>query len=322
MFKDRSVNKYANIKTIALLFFIISLISVSFAFVISSNKGDNKKDESSFTFYSGEHQDKYAAVFLDGILKSLSKNGVILSKKETKENEDLVYGKLNDLSSNLKEGSNKHFVFHFNDKEFGEQMKHFSEEMKLLKPHIRKQLDSLHFEFDADSFNNQMRELKSQLAPLKNMRIQIFNDLNEEDIDIPDIEMDEKDFNIDVDGINKELEKAAEEIKKSKEEIAKLDIPELTIRVNEEIKKANIDLKRSKKEIKKLDQFLKDFKQEMVKDNLIKNSGDKIDLKVDDGDIYVNGKKLPGELAKKYKKLYMEKFGHNPHHSLEFKSED
>jgi aspartokinase len=191
-------------------------------------------------------------------------------------------------------------------------MKHFGEEMKHMKPHIHMMLDSLNFNFDT----------LAQLAPLKNMRIQIFNDLNDEDIDIPDIEMDKKDFNIDMDGINKELEKAAEEIKNSKEEIAKLDIPELTIRVNEEIKKANIDLKRSKKEIHKLDQFLKDIKQEMVKDDLIKNSEDKIDLKIDDGDIYVNGKKLPDDLAKKYKKLYMDKFGHNPHHPFELKSED
>ena len=174
-------------------------------------------------------------------------------------------------------------------------------------------LDSMNFNFDT---------LANHLSPLKNMRIQIFNDLNDEDIDIPDIEMDEKDFNIDMEGINKELEKAAEEIKNSKEEIAKLNIPELTKRIDEEMKKANIDLKRSKKEIHKLDQFLKDIKQEMVKGNLIKNPGDKIDLKIDDGDIYVNGKKLLDDLAKKYKKLYMDKFGHNPHLPFELKSED
>ena len=82
------------------------------------------------------------------------------------------------------------------------------------------------------------------------------------------------------------------------------------------MRNVNIDLKRSKKEIHKLDQFLKDIKQEMVKDNLIKTPRDKISLKIDDGDIYVNGKKLPDDLAKKYKKLYMDKFGHNMHHAL------
>jgi DUF4097 and DUF4098 domain-containing protein YvlB len=49
----------------------------------------------------------------------------------------------------------------------------------------------------------------------------------------------------------------------------------------------------------------------MVKDNLIKNTNDEIKLKITDGDIYVNGKKLPEDLQKKYKKMYREKFGHN-----------
>jgi hypothetical protein len=320
MLNERQAKSYLNIrtKTLLLLVVVLSLVSVSYALVVGIKKEDDHKKQETFTFYSGEKQDKYEAVFSNGEMKSLSKNGKLLSKDEMKDKEDLVYDRINDLGNKNKED----FVFHFDDKKFSERMKHFGEEMKHFKPHIHMMLDSLNFNFDTLSFGKQMRELKSQLAPLKNMRIQIFNDPNDEDIDIPDIEMDEKDFNIDMEGINKELEKAAEEIKNSKEEIAKLDIPELTKRVDEEMKKANLDLKRSKKEIHKLDQFLKDIKQEMVKDNLIKNSGDKIDLKIDDGDIYVNGKKLPDELAKKYKKLYMDKFGHNPHLPFELKSED
>ena len=291
MLNNRRFIRIFNMNTIGLVVLILALISVSFAFVSGTKNGDdNKKKAETFIFYSGEHQDKFEAVFLSGELKSLSKNGKLLSKDEMKDNEDLVYDRINDLGNKNKED----FVFHFDDKKFSERMKHFGEEMKHFKPHIHMMLDSLNFNFDNLDFN----------------------------IDIPDIELDEKDFNIDMEGINKELEKAAEEIKNSKEQIAKLDIPELTIRINEEIKKANIDLKRSKKEIHKLDQFLKDIKQEMVKDNLIKSSGDKIDLKIDDGDIYVNGKKLPDELAKKYKKMYMDKFGHNMHNSFELKSEE
>jgi hypothetical protein len=309
MLNNRQLMRNINVNTIGLGIAILALVSVSYAFVLGiKNSDDHKKKPETFIFYSGEKQDKFEVVFSDGELKSLSKNGKLLSKDEMKDNEDLVYDRINDLGNKNKED----FVFHFDDKKFNERMKHFGEEMKHMKPHIHMMLDSLNFNFDT----------LAQLAPLKNMRIQMFNDLNDEDIDIPDIEMDEKDFNIDMDGINKELEKAAEEIKNFKEEIAKLDIPELTIRFNEEIKKANIDLKRSKKELKKLDLFLHDIKQEMVKDNLIKIPGDKIDLKIDDGDIYVNGKKLPDDLAKKYKKLYMDKFGHNPHMPFEIRSEE
>jgi CRISPR/Cas system CMR-associated protein Cmr5 small subunit len=309
MFKERQNKSNLSIRTgtILLVVIISSLVSVSYALVSGIKKDDHKKQET-FTFYSGEKQDKYEAVFSDGELTKLTKNGKLLSKDEMKEKEDLVYDRINDLGNKNKED----FVFHFDGKKFNERMKHFGEEMKHFKPHIHMMLDSLNFNFDT----------LAQLAPLKNMKIQIFNDQNDEDIDIPDIEMDEKDFNIDMDGINKELEKAAEEIKNSKEEIAKLDVPELTKRVDEEMKKASLELKRSKKEIHKLDQFIKDIKQEMVKNNLIKSSGDKIDLKIDDGDIYVNGKKLSDDQAKKYKKLYMDKFGHNPHMPFELRSEE
>jgi hypothetical protein len=292
MLNDRLNKNNLNIRTgtILLVVIILSLVSVSYALVSGIKKDDDHKKQETFTFYSGEKQDKYEAVFSDGELTKLTKNGKVLSKDEMKDKEDLVYDRINDLGNKNKED----FVFHFDGKKFSEGMKHFGEEMKHFKPHIHMMMDSLNFNFDNSDFN----------------------------IDIPDIELDEKDFNIDMDGINKELEKATEQIKNSKEEIAKLDIPELTKRVNEEMKKANLDLKRSKKEIHKLDQFLKDIKQEMVKDNLIKNSGDKIDLKIDDGEIFVNGKKLPDDLAKKYKKLYMDKFSHNPHMPFELKSEE
>jgi hypothetical protein len=311
MHNDRLNKNYLNIRTrtTLLLVVIFSLVSVSYALVLGIKKEDDPKKQESFTFYSGEKEDKYEAVFSDGELTSLSKNGKLLTKDEMKNNEDLVYDRINDLSNKYKED----FVFHFDDKKFNERMKHFGEEMKQFKPHIHIMLDSLNFNFDS---------LKNQLAPLKHMKIQIFKDLNDEEFDIPDIKIDEKDFNIDVDRINKDLEKAAEEIKNSKEEIAQLDIPELTKRVNDEIRKANIDLKKSKGELKKLNEFLKEIKQEMLIDNLIKNPDDKINLKIDDGDIYVNGKKLPDELTKKYKKLYKDKFGHNMHRSFEIESED
>ena len=190
MLKNRFYGNNLNLKTVVLLLVIFSLVSVSYALVIGINKGDDhKKKETIVTFYSGEHQDKYEAVFSDDELKSLAKNGKLLSKDEMKKYEDLVYDEINNLSNNYKDKDNEDFVFHFNDRKFNEHMKHFSEEMKLFKPRILKELDSLHFNFDTTAFNKQMWELKSQLAPLKNMKIKILKDLKE-DFDIPDIEMD------------------------------------------------------------------------------------------------------------------------------------
>ena len=54
---------------------------------------------------------------------------------------------------------------------------------------------------------------------------------------------------------------------------------------------------------------MNELKQEMVKDNLIKSKDEKVNLKITDGDIYVNNKKLSDDLQKKYKKMYHDKFG-------------
>jgi hypothetical protein len=205
----RIVKGNSNYMTVALIVLILSLVFVSCSFILNGNKGDDhKKGDETFTFYSGENQDKYEAIFSDDELKSLSKNGKLLSRDEMKENEDLVYDKLNDLGNKFKREDEENFVFHFNGKEFREHMKQFSEDMRLFKPHILKEIDSLHFDFDTAAFNKNMRELKSNLAPLKKMKIKILKDLDN-DLDIPDIEMDEKDFNIDMEGINKELEKTS-----------------------------------------------------------------------------------------------------------------
>lgn len=322
MSMDSLIKKISNYKAFALIIVSLSIFLVLCSFVEGGNKkkgSDTKKGESTFIFYSGEKQDKYEAVFSDGELKSLSKNGKALSKEEMKENEDLVYNEIDNLNNPNDNGSD--FVFHFNNKEFGEHMKHFSEEMKLLKPHLMKELDSIRIDFDTLHFNKNMRELGHNLAGLKNMRIKILNDMDE-DLDIPDIELDEKDFNIDIEGINKELEKASEDIKKSTETLKNLDISGLTEKVKEEMKRADSDLRKSKNELKNLNKFLKEVKQEMVNDKLIKNSDDKINLKIEDGDIYVNDKKLSDEMSKKYQKIYENNFGHKMHHSFHMETEE
>jgi hypothetical protein len=317
---NRRNSIYINIAVMAVSFFLLVFLC---SFILNENKieSGHKKGDSTFIFYSDDNQDKYEATFSDGNLISLSKNGKVLSKNEMKENEDLVYDNISTINKNKNGEDESDLVFHFNDKEFQKHMKHFSEEMKLLKPHLMIELDSLRYNFDSLDFDKNMKGLSDKLAGLKNLRIKILKD-HDSDFDIPDIQLDEKDFDIDMNGINKELEKASEDIKKSTETIKNLDIHGLTERVKMDLKRANIDLKKSWNELKNLNQFLKDIKQEMVRDNLIKSSNDKINLKINDEGISVNGKKLPDDLAKKYKKMYKDKFGHNLHSPIEIETEE
>ena len=295
----------------ALLLILFSFLSVSCSAAQPNNPGGDNKDkkgEQTFTFFSGDNQDKYEAVFSDGNLISLSKNGQQLSKDEMKENEDLVYDNLNGLRHHG-DGDNEDIVLRFNGKEFGEHMKHFGKGF----PHMMDKLDSIKIDIDTTEFNENMKELDHKLSGIKNMKIRVFSN-NDEDFDIPDIpdiEFNEKDLNIDMDKIRKDLDKANEDIKKSTETMKNIDIPRLSERINEQMKSASKSLKNSKKELHKLSQFMDELKQEMVKDKLIKNKDEKVNLKITDGDIYVNSKKLPDDLQKKYKKMYHDKFGHD-----------
>ena len=299
---------------VALMLLLFSFLSVSCAASPLENTGGDKKDkksEQTFIFHSGENQDKYEASFSDGNLISLSKNGKQLSKDEMKENEDLVYENLNDIRKH-DDNDSEDFVFNFNDKDFAEHMKHFGEHMKHFGegfPHMMEKLDSLKIDIDTIITDEKIKELDHKLSGLKNMKIRIFSDKDEDDFDIPDIEFNEKDLNLDMDKIQKDLDKAGEDIKKSTESIKNIDIPRLTEKVKEEMKSASLSLKKSKKELHKFSQFMDELKQEMIKDNLIKNKDEKVNLKITDGDIYVNNKKLSDDLQKKYKKMYHDKFG-------------
>ena len=293
---------------------LISSLSVSCSAAPRDNTVGDKKDkkgEQTFIFKAGENQDKYEAVFSDGKIISLTKNGTLLSKDEMKENEDLVYENLNELRQN-DEGDNKDFEFHFNGRDFANHMKHFGNYMKHFGkefPHMMNNLDSIKIDIDTTIINEDMKNIEHKLSGLKNMKIRIFSDNDEDDFDIPDIEFNEKDLNIDMDKVQKDLDKAGEDIKKSTETIKKIDIPRITIRIKEEMKNASHSLKRSKKELHKLSQFIDGLKQEMVKDNLLKSKDDKINLRITDGDIFINGNKLSDDLQKKYKKMYQDKFG-------------
>jgi len=309
------IDKRTHFLRTGLMLILLSFLSVSCSATASENNSGDKKDkkgEQTFVFRSGENQDKYEAIFSDGKLISLSKNGKQLSKDEMKENEELVYDNLNDLRRH-DEGDNDDFVFHFNGREFAEHMKHFGEHMKHFGegfPPMMEKPDSINIDFDTTGFNENMKELGHKLSGLKNMKIQVFGN-NDEDFDIPDIEFNEKDLNIDMDKIRKDLDRASEDIKKSSETMKNIDIPRLTERVKEEMRNAAHSLKISKKEFQKLSRFMDEMKQEMVKDNLLKSKEDKVNLKISDGDIYINGNKLSDDLQKKYKKMYSDKFGHD-----------
>jgi len=112
------IDKKTQLLSTALMLLLFSFLSISCSAATNKNTDGDKKDnkpEQTLIFRAGENQDKYEAVFSDGKLISLSKNGEQLSKEDIKANEDLVYENLNELHHHG-DGDNEDFVFNFNGK--------------------------------------------------------------------------------------------------------------------------------------------------------------------------------------------------------------
>ncbi|MGE5457842.1 MAG: hypothetical protein ACM3RX_05770 [Methanococcaceae archaeon] len=285
-----NIIKNKSISLMIILFISAGIYSCSSASELNSDSTAEKTK--AFSFFNNEDgkEIQYKAEFKDGDIVSLERNGTKINKEDFDKYSDLVYDQLDDINGPMLHM--KHFKFSptpFDTQLFSEKMNHLSDKLSKLKDidiHINKDWDKNHDFFFGD-----------------------FGDLDDLQIDAEDINI-----NINMDEISSEMKRAAEEIKKGMEEIKKIDFPGLKremLKINKEIKEAGKDIKHSNSELRKLNSFIKDLRAEMVKDQLIKSKDEDINLRIEDGDFYVNDKKIEDKLAEKYKSMYKEKFGHS-----------
>ncbi|RJP65073.1 MAG: hypothetical protein C4539_13645 [Ignavibacteriales bacterium] len=293
---------------------------------------DSDRGKTSVSFETREDGEiiKWKAVFRDDELAALYKDSERIPKAEFNKYEDMIDYKLNKLR-----GEKRHFTFNFDgfDKElFKEKMKEFKKnfkmhkhewdfdkqefegEMQKLKEELSKLKDiEINAEFDEDEFNKGMKELKRSLKEMKikipkihidmdgvRHSIRIPKHLCDDDefadieIDIPDVHIDNL-RDIDIPEIN----------------IPDIDIPEINIDLSgleESMEELEHNMKNLDVEMKELDAFVEEMKNEMVKDNLIKNADDEVKIKLSKEEMKVDGKKVSDELHKKYKDLYKKHF--------------
>ena len=60
--------------------------------------------------------------------------------------------------------------------------------------------------------------------------------------------------------------------------------------------------------LKNLNEFIDEVRSEMVKDKLIEDKDEDLNLDISENSMKVNGKEVPPELFKKYKKMYEDHF--------------
>lgn len=284
----------------------ISLLVILFisAGIYSCSSAGEFKDSTltekskSLTFFNNEDgiDIHYKVDFSDGDIVSIQRDGKNIQKEDFDKYSHIVYDQIDDINGGVP------------------HMKHFR---------------AFTAPFDTQLFSEKMGHLSDKLSKLRDIDIHIDKDWGKDhdffmwdDQDDFSIDDEDIDIHVNMDEISKEMKKAAEEIKKSMEEIKKIDFPGLKkemLKVKKEIKEAGRNLKSSNSELRKLNSFIKKLKTEMVNDRLIGSQDEDVNLKIDDGEFFINDKKVDDKLAEKYKIMYKENFGHDINRRIRIK---
>ena len=91
-----------------------------------------------------------------------------------------------------------------------------------------------------------------------------------------------------------------------------IDLGDLDIqmeKLNQELEGLEINMEDLDEELEKLDGFIDELKKELVEDGYIKSENEDVEIKLSAKEMFVDGKKLSGELLDKYKNIYKKHMG-------------
>lgn len=289
------------------------------------NNGDHRyintdrlgEENQTYIFYKrfrGE-KSKWEVTVDDGKIVSLYKDGKLIPKNEYYKYEDMILDEVEEINwefekvhedlASLKEdlkdlridlGEN----FAENMKQIAEDIRinfdndEFKEEMRKLKKEMM-QLEKPDFPFDREEFKKEMSKLKDDLSKMK--------------FDI-DLKWNNDEFKEQMKNLSREL--ASIKIDIPKIDIDFSELKESMLNLREEIKDLDIDMSKLKAEMKLLKDFMSDLKPELVKDGLIDYEDALRRLEFEDDAMYINGKRVPDHLYKKYKEIYKKHYDEYP----------
>jgi chromosome segregation ATPase len=307
--KSFTISHLLNFFIPALIFLIISGCSTTSQETYTI-PGKNSRAEQTFSFYKTENGKdvRWEVNFDKGEISSVFKDGQRVPDNEIDNYREMIYDKLNMLRD-----KSHHIVIDLSD--FKMDMKKFKEDMKKMKKELKDK--KFEFNFDNEDFKEGMKELSKELSKLKNKKIEIefdtdkFKDEMEElkkDIDI-DIHINKDDIRKNLDELNEEIQKHKDELKHIEIDLSGLD--DIMSEIGKNSWKIKVNLHGLDAKLKKLTGFIDELKDEMIKDNLIKNKDEKLNLDLYENGMKVNGKKVKPELFEKYKKMYRDYFDKN-----------
>ena len=203
----------------------------------------------------------------------------------------------------------------------------FASQLSISKSHITTQFNSQFskidtFDFDTEEFRKEMDQLREELEVLGNEKIKIEFDsekfreeMKQLAVEMENLSMEDFNFEFDSEEFKKSMKELAQELKDKEIVFHDFDMGEFKEQMKElkkELKDINIELKDIDGELIILDDFIKDLKLEMKNDGLIDDVNEKINLKLNNEEIIVNGNRVSEDLFRKYIELYEDHFGKEP----------
>jgi chromosome segregation ATPase len=264
----------------------------------------NNRAEQSLSFYIAEEgkDTRWDVNFKDGEISSVYKDGERIPDDEIDNHRDMIYEKLNKLQD-----KSHHITIDLNG--FKSDMKNFKGDMKKLKD------KKIEINFDKEAFKDGMKELKIELNKLKDKKIRIDFDSDKFKDEMKNL-MKDVNVNVDInmDDLKENLKEMCDEMKNHHDELNNIDIDlsgldEAMSNLGKKMGHIKENLHGIDKKLEKLNGFIDDLKQEMIKDNLLNNENDKLNVMIEKDGMKVNGKEIPRELFEKYKKMYEDHFG-------------
>jgi len=281
-----------------------------------SDVDNQREDEKEFTFHQNKSgkDNLWKAVFKDGELTKLYKNGQKISEENIEDYTDMVTEELEGMQNNH-HGFGKN-SYHFNldigdlgnlgDMNFNNcdslfDSEQFHKNMDSLRSDMKKfHKMKFNFHFDTTAFNKGMRELKKNMKNLKiNPHIYLYKD------GFPGCNME---------AFKEGMKNFNEEMKHNRifNEDLKIDMSEFENHMKDfskNMKNFDLNMKDLNKNLKKLKGFLKDLRHELVKDNLIKDEDENFNMRFNSKEIIINGNKVSDDLLEKYKGIYKKHYG-------------
>jgi hypothetical protein len=321
------------VKTISAALLVFSSVAL-YSCTTSAQENLSKESETDtlqegnnvFTFHQNKNGKdiNWKAVFKDGELTELYKNGKRVPDENVEDYKDMVNEELEDLHDNNDQfGRNSshfnvdmggpddamaHLGDNFKDMNFDNDdcdsvwdNEQFHKDMDSLKINMKKlHKMKFNFHFDTTAFSRGMKELRQSLKKLK------YN---------PHMNLYKNGFpGCDMEAFKDGMKNFNEEMKHNRifNEDFKIDMSEFADKMkdfNKNMKNFELNMRDFNKNMKKFIGFFKDLKHELVKDNLIKDEGEKFNMKFNSKEMIINGNKVPGDLFEKYKGIYKKNYG-------------